>query len=603
MSEPSAASERLPEPTDRISGARRPSRWWRVGLPVLVALVLAVVFGVTTASAELSLGPHEARYDVTTDSTVTLDLGPLGTLQLDSPLPLTLGVHATVQEIPESFTAVDAATTLQALSGDLQGYLQFFAGPEATVHDVTRALVTDAAGRTAGALVVLLGAWFGLGWLLGAARREELAARVSPHRRRVVAGSLAACLALGVLTSSLGAADRPRQEARASAVFDGTALEGARVTGRLGGVIDTYGGYVVDAYRSNTAFYDAASASLEVAWTEAQDLEAAKVAQDDRAATEADEPGAASEAPGAGEGEETDPSPETAAPTPTPTPTSSPSPSPSAEPSEPVVLLVVSDLHCNVGMATVIGRLAEISGAQVILDAGDTTMNGTTVEQYCVTTFAQAAPAGVPIVTSPGNHDSRETSAMYAKAGATVLSGDVVEVAGLRILGDRDPNETRLGSGTSSADTETVAEAGRRLADVACEDDAGVDLLLVHTPRVGQAALDEGCAPAQVSGHLHRRVGPLAVGQGVRYGSSSTAGASLGQATVGPLNGTAELTVLRFDPDERRFLDYQVVRVATDTSVTVEPRTAWPEPTRSLLFTPAPKFATSAPLFTTTPAG
>ncbi|MFI2752505.1 metallophosphoesterase [Cellulomonas sp. P22] len=565
MSEPSAASERLPDPTDRIPGARRPSRWWRVGLPVVVAVLIAVVFGVTTASAQLSLGPHEARYDVTTDSTVTLDLGPLGTLQIDSPLPLTLGVHATVQEIPESFTAVDAATTLQALSGDLQGYLQFFAGPEATVHDVTRALVTDAAGRTAGALVVLLGAWFGLGWLLGAARREELAARVAPHRFQVVAGSLAVCLALGVLTSSLGAADRPRQAARASAVFDGTALEGARVTGRLGGVIDTYGGYVLDAYRSNTAFYDAASASLDVAWTEAQE-----------------------------------PAP-TVAPTPSGTP--SPTPSPSEEPAEPVVLLVVSDLHCNVGMATVIGRLAEISGAQVILDAGDTAMNGTSVEQYCVTTFAQAAPAGVPIVTSPGNHDSRETSAMYAKAGATVLSGDVVEVAGLRILGDSDPNETRLGAGTSSADTETVTEAGRRLADVACRDEAGVDLLLVHTPRVGQAALDEGCVPAQVSGHLHRRVGPLAVGQGVRYGSSSTAGASLGQATVGPLNGTAELTVLRFDPDRRRFLDYQVVRVATDASVAVEPRTAWPEPVRSPFFTPAPKFATSGPMFATTSAG
>ena len=131
MSEPSAPSERTPEPlaeaTEPARGRR--SRWLRVGLPALVGVLLAVVFGVTTATADLSLGPHQARYDVTTDSLVTVDLGPLGTLELDSPLPLTLGVHVTVEEIPDSFTAVDAATTLQALSGDLQGYLQFFAGP------------------------------------------------------------------------------------------------------------------------------------------------------------------------------------------------------------------------------------------------------------------------------------------------------------------------------------------------------------------------------------------------------------------------------------------------------------------------------------------
>ena len=53
----------------------------------LAAVLVALTFGVTTASVESSLGPHEARYDVTTDDTVTIDLGPLGTLQIDSPLP------------------------------------------------------------------------------------------------------------------------------------------------------------------------------------------------------------------------------------------------------------------------------------------------------------------------------------------------------------------------------------------------------------------------------------------------------------------------------------------------------------------------------------
>jgi len=239
---------------------------------------------------------------------------------------------------------------------------------------------------------------------------------------------------------------------------------------------------------------------------------------------------------------------------------------------------MVSDLHCNVGMGPLIRTSAEKSGAQIILDAGDTTINGTAVEQYCVTTFRRAAPSGVEIVNSPGNHDSTETEAMYRRAGATVLDGKVVTVKGIRFLGDSDPNATRLGAGTSSAGRESVAEVGARLADVACDDSDGVDILLIHTPRVGLEALNRGCVPAQLSGHLHTRIDPTPVGAGVRYVSSSTAGASLDQPTVGPLHGIAEMTVLRFDPASRRVVDYQLVQVRPDGTASVGPRIAWPEP-------------------------
>ena len=135
MSDPSSPEER----------AER--RWWPRVLLLVAAVLVALTFGITTASVESSLGPHEARYDVTTDDTVTIDLGPLGTLQIDSPLPLTLGVRVTVQEIPASVTELDQARTLDALSGDLQSYLQFFSGPQATIQDVARALARRRARR------------------------------------------------------------------------------------------------------------------------------------------------------------------------------------------------------------------------------------------------------------------------------------------------------------------------------------------------------------------------------------------------------------------------------------------------------------------------
>ncbi|GIG19972.1 hypothetical protein Cch01nite_06960 [Cellulomonas chitinilytica] len=531
------------------SSSRSP-RWPRVVVAVLGVLA-ALVFGITTATVDGNLGPHKARYDVTTDSTVTLDLGPLGTLEIDSPLPLTLGVRVTVQEIPESFTQLDRPATLQALNGDLQGYLQLFSAPQATVQDVARELVVDVAGRTVGALAVLVAAWW-LGRLaLGAVRREELVSVLTPHARAIAAGGVAVVVGATVLTSSVGERDRPSDAVPASAVFDDTPLEGARVTGRLGGVIDTYGGQVVSAYRANEQFYATSRRALGEAWDarEALDQELAGIH-----------------------------------PTATPTPARSATP----DPVEPVVIVLVSDLHCNVGMAPLVRDTVKRVGADLVLDAGDTTMNGTTVEQYCVTTFARAVPDGVELVTSPGNHDSSETSATYARAGATVLDGEVVEVDGLRILGDSDPNETRVGSGTSSAGRESAKDEGQRLADVACDDDDGVDLLLIHTPSVGQAALDGGCVPAQMSGHLHQRIGPLEVGGGVRYVSASTAGATLGEPTIGPLHGVAEMTVLRWDPQERRFLDYQIVQVRPDTSASVSPRLQWPD-----VFPKGPRLPTS----------
>ncbi|MGN8246148.1 metallophosphoesterase [Cellulomonas soli] len=564
-------------------------RWGRTVLVGLVAVLVSVVTGVTTASVDMSLGPHTARYDVTTDATITVDLGPLGTLQIDSPLPLTLGVRATVQEIPDDLTEIDQATTLQALSGDLQTYLAFFTGPQATLTDVARALLLDAARRSFLTLVLLVGGWAAGRALLGEARRGELGARVRSYARPLIAGGTVVVVAATVLTSSSDQRHLADGSRPASAVFDGTPLEGARVTGRLGGVIDTYGGYVVDALRTNTEFYEAADAALTVQW----EARAAAIAeQEERDALAGAPQGAAGPTPaptgepttGPGDaptgaaadqtsGEPADATAGEPAGAVAEVPTMAPAPQ--REQAEPVVLLVVSDLHCNVGMATVIGSLARLSAADVVLDAGDTTMNGTTVEQYCVTTFARAVPSGVPLVVSPGNHDSAETTAMYARAGATILDGHVVDVEGMRLLGDDDPNATRVGAGGTASRGESAAAMGERLADVAC--DAGdVDLLLIHTPAVGDAALDSGCVPAQISGHFHQRTDPEQIGLGVRYISASTAGATLGAATLGPLNGTAEMTVLRWDPTGRTFLDYQVVSVHTDASVEVTARLPWP---------------------------
>ncbi|GMA22826.1 hypothetical protein GCM10025864_05850 [Luteimicrobium album] len=164
-----------------------------------------------------------------------------------------------------------------------------------------------------------------------------------------------------------------------------------------------------------------------------------------------------------------------------------------------------------------------------------------------------------------GNHDSPLVAKFARDAGWTVLDGDVVDVKGVRILGDHDVLQTRIGVASHQSGDVSPGEQSQALSDKACDAEKdgmpGVDLLLIHDPTIGTVPLESGCVPAQVSGHLHRRIDPTQIGLGIRYVNSSTAGATLGQATVGPLHGTAEMTVLRFDTQTHRFVDWQLVSV------------------------------------------
>lgn len=520
-----------------------PPRWLRWTLAGAFAALACLTFGITTAKAELSLGPHEATYAVTADDRLVADLGPLGTVVIDSPLPLTLGVRITVHEIPADLSAVDAAS-FDALAGDLDGYLQFFDTPQQTVRTVAWALVWDAARRAGAAAVLVVVAGLGVRALLGPARRQDLGRALAARTVEITGAVLVVVLVAATATASAGPEERAALPA--SPVFEGTALEGARITGRLAGVIDTYSGQLVETYQANEVFYAGAREKLMEAWD-------ARVAEQE-AAEGAQDGGSASESP---------------------------------EPTEYVTLLLVSDLHCNTGMTPLIRDLADSLRPDVMLNAGDTTINGTSVESVCVDSFASAVPDGVPFVVADGNHDSRLTTATELANRQIVLDGDVVEVEGVRILGDRDPLETRIGGGTVVSREETPDEAGERLRDVACEaaGEAGlggftaedrVDLLMIHQPAVGDAALESGCVPFQISGHMHARIGPDVVGYGVRYVNASTGGATKGNTSVGPLRDSSEMTVLRFDPERRVFVDWQLVEVTPDGEASVGERQAIP---------------------------
>lgn len=549
-------------PMSTAGGTRHRWEWWHRQTPAtrqtirgllafLVTGLLAAVLGVTTASTHSSLGPHEADYHVTLDRQISLQMGPLGAVIIDSPLPWPLGAEVVVREIPTDLET--SASPVPGLLADLEAYGQLFGHPEAAIADAVRGLVTDALGRTAVAwslMLVLLAA----GRLASHGRlRDELKAALTRPGVAVLTG----VFALGGATTVVVPEMRQTTPAGYSpAVLDGTPLEGARITGRLADVVAVYGQAVRDAFEENEAFYALAADNLVAA----HEAEAEAPRDRSRQAPEARGTTAETTADAV-------------------TATASPG-SEESEP-EPVTFLMVSDLHCNVGMATVIATAIEQTGADVLLDAGDTVMSGTSVESYCVNGFARAVPQGVPVVVSTGNHDSVTTAEQERQAGWTVLGGEVVEVAGVRILGDTDPTLTAVGAGTRAEREESVPEMEQRLAQVACgaaEDGDPVDILLVHNPRAGTATLDAGCAALQLSGHWHRTVGPEVAGAGVRYVSTSSGGGAGGGATVGPLTGDAELTVLRVDRATGEPMDYRRIQIGTDASVRLHPWYDFPRP-------------------------
>ena len=475
-------------------------------LLALVTCVLALLFGVLTAQADSMLGPHRATFTVDLSRAVVIDLGPLGAIHIDSPAS-PLGVTVTVHEIPAS----GSADPLDGLGSDVAAYAQLASHPRAALTAALDALLFDALGRAA---IVA-----GLGLLGLSLLPDGLDAFAVTRRNAVAIGMVALALASLVVVPAL---TRPGARTVRAEVLDGTPFEGVRVSGRLADLVNAYGPQLVAAFEANEAFYDGL---------------ATRVGADFGPAVATAAPRSGWDLPAPVDGKVL------------------------------TTAVFVTDLHCNVSMGRVVRALVEASGAEFVLNGGDTVVSGTAAEAFCVDAFAQEVR--VPVVVADGNHDSPVTAQQEDAAGWQVLRGEVVEVAGLRILGDTDPTVTAVASGTLSERDETIPAMGRRLADAACRA-ADVDVLLVHNPRAASATADRGCAAITLSGHLHRRVGPeLNEASTWRYISSSSGGGNEGGRTIGTLQSAADLTVIRFDADGAP-VQLAVLTVGSGGAVTVD---------------------------------
>jgi predicted MPP superfamily phosphohydrolase len=187
-------------------------------------------------------------------------------------------------------------------------------------------------------------------------------------------------------------------------------------------------------------------------------------------------------------------------------------------------VLHVSDIHLNPVAWSVIRSVAQQFQAQLIIDSGDLTDHGSGPEEKFV---AEIEKLKIPYVFVRGNHDSGAIQqAVAEQKNATVLTGNMKEVGGLRIWGAGDPRFTPdKTTRDDSVGAGALTQQGQLLATSLHNSGLTPDIVIIHDPNQAQAF--NGTAPLVLSGHSHQRATRL-LSSGTRlFVQGSTGGAGL----------------------------------------------------------------------------
>ena len=591
--------------------------WWRrrrrrtrtvvsTAAMILASSTVSLLLGLSTATASAPVGPHEATWSTTLDSTVTLDLGPLGTASMESPAGI-LGVKVVLGEIPgdPAPDAASAASVGQSLSSDAASYLSLVSHPDLTIRQGLYGLAGDAL-RRAGVLEAIFLCCVAA-WRLAPTKpwRETVRAGASHRWATTVAVSAAVATAASLLVPAMRTVN---PHGSTLSALEGTPLARARFSGRIADVVTAYGPKARSFVESNKDFYAKADTNLRAAWKAAEQTEGLVdvTAADGKVNTEELQARLKTTSAKTVVKAGAEPTP-TEAPRPSQGPSASAAPSASSTPTAtapPVTgarsvpergrktAVLTTDLHCNLDVIAFSGVLDQLSGADVHMDDGDLTMTGSGPERVCVDALTQAVPSSTDKVATIGNHDSDATAARLRSQGWTVTDGSVQTVAGITVLGDDDAERTTT-AGTKPRGGETTEQIATRLAKVSCGR-TPVDVVLIHQPATFDPLMKEGCAPLLLAGHVHAERG-MTTAISPRTGrpvSGVISGAGKGGTSLGSVTEDAFLHVMSFD-STGALVAWRAVILHPDASVTVGawrsvPGIASGQKTATMASTPSP---------------
>ncbi|HVF69675.1 MAG TPA: metallophosphoesterase [Xanthomonadales bacterium] len=162
-----------------------------------------------------------------------------------------------------------------------------------------------------------------------------------------------------------------------------------------------------------------------------------------------------------------------------------------------VCLMVVSDIHSR-DVAPLLKAIIETSCVDAILDAGDITEWGSSLENA---SFSELGKLGVNYYVVQGNHDSGDTmAALRAVPNVTVLAEQEVNVKGITITGvgdsDYSPDDSISGQGDRP---QLDQQTGLMLKKAV--DQHKPDIAIVHKPSAAKEVTKN--VRMAIAGHTH----------------------------------------------------------------------------------------------------
>lgn len=219
---------------------------------------------------------------------------------------------------------------------------------------------------------------------------------------------------------------------------------------------------------------------------------------------------------------------------------------PGGPPEDAVRVVWLSDVHNNPVAFSIARALVEQYDAEVVIDTGDIADWGTAYE---APTFAEIGEIDVPYVFIKGNHDGPGTIEALGRHSNVEILDDarMVEVAGLRIVGDADPRFTPdKSTGDDHFSKDRLKQIGTDLAAQIAPLKA--DIALIHDPIVARQAA--GSCPLILSGHSHKRDDRRANGT-LLLTQGSSGGAGLRGVRQNPPDPLT-VSVLHLDAETKR---------------------------------------------------
>lgn len=222
-----------------------------------------------------------------------------------------------------------------------------------------------------------------------------------------------------------------------------------------------------------------------------------------------------------------------------------------------VRVLHVSDIHNNPFALSLIEQLARRFRVDLIVNTGDLTDYGTSVEEALLQPLGRLP---VPQLFVAGNHDSRSTvRALQRIPGVHTLNGTMVQILGIRFIGWADPVSEREGYGSVDPSPDDLQALERRIRDQVAHLPQPPQVILVHNHRLARSL--DGLAPVILYGHDHRpAVSRTPVSVLIDAGTTGAAGARYFQVREGVPYSAAILHFSRERPGHLLAADLLQVR-------------------------------------------